>query len=90
LLWKALVRSLWDLDSESSLMLSPGSAAYHYLLREQNKAHPDVLESTTSHHFLAFFVSGSYVYCFHNTLRVLTVLLLHLQPAFSPASFRTS
>ncbi|KIM44829.1 hypothetical protein M413DRAFT_67386 [Hebeloma cylindrosporum] len=44
--------------SESSLMSLPGSAAYHYLLREQNKAQPDVLESTTSYHFLAFFISA--------------------------------
>jgi hypothetical protein len=35
-----------------------GSAAYHYLLREQTKAEPEVLESTTSYHFLAFFISG--------------------------------
>ncbi|PPQ79671.1 hypothetical protein CVT25_003245 [Psilocybe cyanescens] len=35
-----------------------GSAAYYYLLREQNKAEPVILESTTSYHFLAFFISG--------------------------------
>jgi len=35
-----------------------GSAAYYYLLREQNKAEPDILESTTAYHFLAFFISA--------------------------------
>lgn len=38
---------------------SSGSAAYYYLLREQNKAEPDILESTTAYHFLAFFISGN-------------------------------
>ncbi|KAH9479680.1 Presenilins-associated rhomboid-like protein, mitochondrial [Psilocybe cubensis] len=36
-----------------------GSAAYYYLLREQNKAEPELLESTASYHFLAFFTSGN-------------------------------
>ncbi|KAF8801330.1 hypothetical protein BYT27DRAFT_7198411 [Phlegmacium glaucopus] len=35
-----------------------GSAAYYYLLREQNKAEPQQLEATTSYHFLAFFISA--------------------------------
>ncbi|KAF8159829.1 hypothetical protein B0H34DRAFT_704954 [Crassisporium funariophilum] len=35
-----------------------GSAAYYYLLREQNKAEPAQLESTSAYHFLAFFVSA--------------------------------
>ncbi|KAF9526093.1 hypothetical protein CPB83DRAFT_870558 [Crepidotus variabilis] len=35
-----------------------GSAAYYYLLKEQNKAEPEILESTTSYHFLAFFLSA--------------------------------
>jgi len=36
-----------------------GSAAHYYLLREQNKVEPEMLESTTGYHFLAFFVTGS-------------------------------
>ncbi|KAF8972677.1 hypothetical protein BDZ97DRAFT_1649500 [Flammula alnicola] len=35
-----------------------GSAAYYYLLREQNKAEPEVLESTSAYHFLTFFISA--------------------------------
>ncbi|KDR68010.1 hypothetical protein GALMADRAFT_231645 [Galerina marginata CBS 339.88] len=35
-----------------------GSAAYYYLLREQNKAEPELLESTTAYHFLAFYISA--------------------------------
>ncbi|KIK07798.1 hypothetical protein K443DRAFT_128905 [Laccaria amethystina LaAM-08-1] len=36
----------------------PGSAAYFYLLREQGKAEPPILESTAAYHFLAFFISA--------------------------------
>lgn len=36
-----------------------GSAAYYYLMREQTKADPPMLESTGAFHFLAFFVSGA-------------------------------
>jgi hypothetical protein len=35
-----------------------GSAAYYYLLKEQNKFEPEQLEATSSYHFLAFFISG--------------------------------
>jgi hypothetical protein len=35
-----------------------GAAAYYYLMREQNKAEPEILESTSSYHFLAFFITG--------------------------------
>ncbi|KAM6496844.1 hypothetical protein JOM56_007317 [Amanita muscaria] len=35
-----------------------GSAAYHYLVKEENKATPPILEASASHHFLAFFVSA--------------------------------
>ncbi|KAF9564290.1 hypothetical protein CPC08DRAFT_705466 [Agrocybe pediades] len=35
-----------------------GSAAYYYLLREQNKEEPEILESTSSYHFLGFFISA--------------------------------
>ncbi|KAF8199109.1 hypothetical protein BJ912DRAFT_845165 [Pholiota molesta] len=35
-----------------------GAAAYYYLMREQNKAEPEILESTSSYHFLAFFVTA--------------------------------
>lgn len=43
---------------EIKLIISLGSAAYYYLLKEQNNAEQEVLESTTSYHFLAFFLSG--------------------------------
>lgn len=35
-----------------------GSAAYFYLMREQEKGEPKTLESTAAWHFLAFFVSA--------------------------------
>ncbi|PPQ73067.1 hypothetical protein CVT24_001612, partial [Panaeolus cyanescens] len=35
-----------------------GSAAYYYLLREENKAEPEQLESTSSYHFLSFYLSA--------------------------------
>ncbi|KAF8624024.1 hypothetical protein AX17_007230 [Amanita inopinata Kibby_2008] len=35
-----------------------GSAAYHYLVKEQGKASPTMLESTAGYHFLGFFVSA--------------------------------
>jgi rhomboid-like protein len=35
-----------------------GSAAYFYLMREQEKSDPKTLESTAAWHFLAFFVSA--------------------------------
>jgi len=43
---------------ELLLNIGVGSAAYYYLLREQNKAEPQQLEATSSYHFLAFFISG--------------------------------
>ncbi|KAF9482634.1 hypothetical protein BDN70DRAFT_852962 [Pholiota conissans] len=36
-----------------------GAAAYYYLLREQNKAEPEILEKTSSFHFLAFFMTAA-------------------------------
>ncbi|EAU90212.2 hypothetical protein CC1G_05750 [Coprinopsis cinerea okayama7 len=35
-----------------------GSAAYYYLMREQEKSQPPMLESTGAFHFLAFFISA--------------------------------
>ncbi|TFK25573.1 hypothetical protein FA15DRAFT_668269 [Coprinopsis marcescibilis] len=35
-----------------------GSAAYYYLMREQAKEQPPMLESTGAYHFLAFFVTA--------------------------------
>lgn len=35
-----------------------GSAAYYYILREQDKTSPPQLESTAAWHFLAFFISA--------------------------------
>jgi len=55
--WKALVRFLQAIFKGMAHRYA-GSAAYYYLLREQNKAEPEILESTTAYHFLAFFVSG--------------------------------
>jgi hypothetical protein len=46
-----LMRKLWTYPYS-------GHAAYYYLLRGQSKAEPEMLESTTSYHFLAFFITG--------------------------------
>ncbi|PFH51027.1 hypothetical protein AMATHDRAFT_59958 [Amanita thiersii Skay4041] len=35
-----------------------GSAAYHYLVKEQSRLDPPLLESTANYHFLSFFVSA--------------------------------
>ena len=59
LLWRASVRPHPTLTS--ILKLFAGSAAYYYLVKEQSKAEPQVLEATSSYHFLAFFVSGTYI-----------------------------
>lgn len=49
-------------------------------MREQNKAEPEILECTTSYHFLAFFVSGASLHVklhFHNKV-------YPTQPVYSP------
>ena len=40
------------------LPMTKGSAAYHYLAKEQENQKPPVLESTASFHFMSFFISG--------------------------------
>ncbi len=49
-----------ELNVEAHSRLTTGSAAYYFLVREQAKQQPPMLESTSSFHFLAFFVSGGY------------------------------
>lgn len=51
-------RSFFYLLFNCLALESFGSAAYFYLLREQGKAEPQMLESTAAYHFLAFFVSA--------------------------------
>lgn len=38
-----------------------GSAAYYFLVKEQVKQQPPMLESTATFHFLSFFLSGMYL-----------------------------
>ena len=60
--WRALVGSLHLLSVPTVFnRLALGSAAYYYLLREQDKTSPPQLESTAAWHFLAFFISGTWL-----------------------------
>ncbi|KAF5383564.1 hypothetical protein D9615_003761 [Tricholomella constricta] len=51
-------RSFIHLACNCLALESFGSAAYYYLIREENKAAPKQLESSAAWHFLAFFVSA--------------------------------
>jgi len=51
-------RSFLHLACNCLALESFGSAAYYYLLKEQDKASPPHLESTAAWHFLAFFISA--------------------------------
>ncbi|GLB43363.1 putative rhomboid family protein [Lyophyllum shimeji] len=51
-------RSFIHLAFNCLALESFGSAAYYYLVKEQDKAQPRQLESTAAWHFLAFFVSA--------------------------------
>ncbi|KAF8074693.1 hypothetical protein FPV67DRAFT_1474598 [Lyophyllum atratum] len=51
-------RSFIHLACNCLALESFGSAAYYYLVKEQDKAAPKQLESTSAWHFLAFFISA--------------------------------
>jgi len=46
------------LDSKLIPSTTKGSAAYYYLVKEQENQKPSVLESSASFHFMSFFISG--------------------------------
>jgi rhomboid-like protein len=46
------------MGTEADAINGTGSAAYYFLVKEQGNQYPPMLESTTSYHFLSFFISG--------------------------------
>lgn len=80
--WKALVSPLCLAPvTVQRYTVHPGSAAYYYILREQDKTSPPQLESTAAWHFLAFFISGTQN--IYNPPQNVPLKLLYLAGLFS-------